>query len=394
LGFQDDRLEFEVPDDRLVGSWEGPEAMPVEDARGRLRDLLEGPMGYPPLRQNVVPGDRVVIPIDPEVPDLARVVATVAGVLREAGVESVRAISLGPMSTRRREGWPEAVPLEEHDPSGADPSSFAYLASTQQGRRIYLNRELTEADVVVPVGLLGFDAILGYKGPWSTLFPGLSNAETREDERRSPAGIGRRGTVLEESAEVSWLLGSLFHVGILPGRSGTAGVIAGEAGEIREEGIRAIDRAWTFRPEGRADLVVAGIGDPGRPSTIDDLAAGLATAAGLVRRGGKIAMLSKVEGPIGPALQRLAALDDPSRGGVKALRGAEGEPDYLAARAIAEALSWADVLLLSDLAEETVDDLAMIALGSADEARRLAAKSPSCLVVGRAERTRAEPGED
>jgi hypothetical protein len=394
LGFQDDRLEFEVPDDRLIGSWSGPEALPIEDARDRLRAVLEGPMGYPPLRQNVVPGDRVVIPIDPEVPDLPRVVAMIAEVLEEVGVESVRAISLGPIPASLREGWPESVPLEEHDPGAADPSRFAYLASTQAGRRIYLNRELTEADVVVPVGLLGFDPILGYKGPWSTLFPGLSNAETREDERRSPAGVGHRGTVLEESSEVSWLLGSLFHVGILPGGSGIAGVIAGEAGEIREEGIGVIDRAWTFRPEGRADLVVAGIGDPGRPSTIDDLAAGLATAAGLVRRGGKIAMLSKVDGPIGPALQRLAALDDPSRGGVKALRGAEGEPDYLAARAIAEALSWADVFLLSNLAEDTVDDLAMIALGSPDEASRLAAKSPSCLVVSRADRTRAEAGDD
>src|SRR5690606_33190636 len=110
--------------------------------------------------------------------------------------------------------------------------ALGYLASTKAGRRIYLNRALTEADVVVPVGALGFDPVLGYRGPWSTLFPGLSNAETQQAERRSAAGSGRRGSVLEESAEVSWLLGSLFHVGVLPGvgGSGAAGVIAGEAG--------------------------------------------------------------------------------------------------------------------------------------------------------------------
>ncbi|QDV32435.1 lactate racemase domain-containing protein [Tautonia plasticadhaerens] len=394
VGFQDDRLEFEVPDDRLVGSWDGPEPLPAEAFRDRLRLALEGPIGYPPLRQNVVPGDRVVIPIDPDVPDAPRVVTMIARELQDAGVGSIRALSLGPMPGPIRDDWPSAAPLSVHEPEGADPTTFAYLASTQQGRRIYLNRELTEADVVVPVGALGFDPVLGYKGPWSTLFPGMSNAETRQGECSSPAGVGTRGRVLEESGEVSWLLGSLFHVGVLPGSSGASGVIAGEAGAIREEGIRAIDRAWTFRPEGRADLVVAGIGSPGRPGSMDDLAAGLATAAGLVRRGGKVVVLSRVGGPLGPALRRLTGLDDPSRGGVKALRGAEAEPDYLAARSIAEALAWADVFLLSDLDEDTVDDLSMIALGSAEEARRLASKSPSCLVVNRAERTKADAGDE
>lgn len=391
--FQDDRVELEVPDDRLVGSWDGPGALAAEAFRDRLRLALEEPIGYPPLRQNVVPGDRVVIPIDPDVPDADRVVTMIARELQDAGVDSIRALSLGPMPGPTRDAWPSAAPLSVHDPEGADPTTFAYLASTQEGRRIYLNRELTEADVVVPVGALGFDPILGYKGPWSTLFPGLSNAETQQSERSSPAGIGNRGRVLAESGEVTWLLGSLFHVGVLPGSSGASGVIAGEAGQVRDEGIRAIDRAWTFRPEGRADLVVAGIGSPGRPTSMDDLAAGLATASGLVRRGGKIVVLSRVDGPLGPASRRLADLDDPSRGGVKALRGAESEPDYLTARTIAEALSWADVFLLSNLDEDTVDDLSMIALGSPEEARRLASKSPSCIVVNRAERTKAEAGD-
>ncbi|RUL88276.1 lactate racemase domain-containing protein [Tautonia sociabilis] len=389
VAFRDDRLELDVPDDRLVGSWEGPEPMEVGAFLDRLRRELDGPRGFPPLAQNVVPGDRVVLAVDSEVPELARVVATLAGVLSGAGVESIRAVGLGPIPASQRDDWPASVPLGEHDPGAADPMAMAYLASTGGGRRIYLNRELIEADVVVSVGVLGFDTVLGYRGPWSTLFPGLSNAETQASERKSPAGVGRRGSVLEESAEVSWLLGSLFHVGVLPGRSGAAGVVAGEAGAVREEGIRAIEGAWTFRPEDRADLVIAGVGDPGRPTSLDDLAAGLATAAGLVRRGGKIALLSRAGGPLGPALSRLSGLDDPARGGAKALRGLEGAPDFPAALAVADALAWADIYLLSALDDDTVDDLSMIALGSPEEARRLASVSPSCLVVSRADRTRA-----
>jgi hypothetical protein len=392
--FQDDRVAFDVSDDRLVAAWNGPEGLPLETVRDLLRRDLEAPRGYPPLRQNVVPGDRVALAIDPEVPDVSRLVAILAEVLAGAGVESIEGVGLGPLPASQRDDWPGEIGLETHAPGSENAQTMAYLASTQAGRRIYLNRTLTEADVVVPVGAIGFDEVLGYRGPWSTIFPGLSNAETQQSERDAPAGVGKRGAVLDESGEVSWLLGSLFHVGVLPGRSGAAGLIVGEAGEVRNAGIQAVDDAWTFRPESRAELVIAGIGAPGRPTRLEDLAHGLTTAAGLVRRGGKIAVLSRVEGTPGPALQRLTTLDDPARGGIKALRDAWKEPDALAALAIAEALAWADIYLLSGLDDQLVDDLAMVALGSADEARRLASSASSCLVLSQADRTRPRVIED
>ncbi len=77
-----------------------------------------------------------------------------------------------------------------HDPD--DRAQIAYLASTKEGRRVYLNRLLTDADVVVPVGRLGYDPILGFRGPWSLLFPGLSDRETLRGLRdRSRRRLGR-----------------------------------------------------------------------------------------------------------------------------------------------------------------------------------------------------------
>lgn len=396
--FQDGRLELDVDDDRLVGAWSGPAAIGPDAFLERVRRSLEQPLDFPPLGRSVVPGDRVVLPVDPAVPALGRVVGSVAEVLQAAGVEAIRAVGTGPLPASGRDDWPDSVAFEAHDPEAADPAGMAYLANTGGGRRVYLHRELTEADVVVPIGLLGFDPIVGYRGPWSTLFPGLSDAETSRSYRgRAASGgatVGERGPALDESAEVSWLLGCLFQIGVMPAASGAAGVIAGAEGPVREAGVRAIDDAWTFRPESRADLVVVGVGCAGVPSGLDDLAGALATATGLVRRGGKIAVLSKVAGPLGPAVGRLAGLDDPIRGARQALKGAEAEPDYLAALRIAEALAWADVYLLSDLDDDAVDDLAMIPLSRPEEARRLVQASPSCIVVSRAERTKAAAEED
>ena len=188
---------------------------------------------------------------------------------------------------------------------------MAYLAATKQGRRIYLNRLLTDADVVIPVGRLGYDPIMGYRGPWSVIFPELSERAAIDahrgrfrDEADEPTAA-RASASLDESFEVSWLLGSQFHVGVVPGSCGLVAVVAGRENAVRERGIASVDSAWKLDADSRAELVVVGIGGPGMPATIDDLAEGLATACRLVQHGGKIVVLSRVQGAIGPALQQL-----------------------------------------------------------------------------------------
>ena len=128
-------------------------------------------------------------------------------------------------------------------------------------------------------------------------------------------------------------------------------------------------------------------------ATIDDLAAGLATACRLVQHGGKIVVLSRVQAVAGPALRSLIDADDPKKRAA-ALRGHEGDDDYLAARKVAQALAWADVFVLSGLAPDLVDELSLVALENPEQARRLVAKSGSCSFVSHAELTRASVRED
>jgi hypothetical protein len=80
---------------------------------------------------------------------------------------------------------------------------------------------------------------------------------------------------------------------------------------------------------------------------------------------------------------------DSPREGLRALRGLEGEPDYLAASRLAESLAWADLYLLSDLDRDTVDDLSIVPLDRPEEASRLAALSESYTVLSQGDRTHA-----
>jgi hypothetical protein len=163
--------------------------------------------------------------------------------------------------------------------------------------------------------------------------------------------------------------------------------VAGTAEVVRDKGTEEVDRLWSFRPESRAELVVAGIGRPGEPSTIDDLAAGLTTASRLVQHGGKIALLCDVREAIGPSLQRLAAAGDAiTSPGV--LSGHESDRDSIAGRRLARALAWADVYLLSGLDREVVEDLSMVPVDRAEDVVRLASRAASCTFVSHAEWTR------
>ena len=394
-----ERLDFEVPDDRLVGCWQGPEAVAGPEVGPLLRAVLEGPLEFPPLRRSFVPGDRVVVAVDPETPEIVSVLGAIFEALREAEVtaDAIEVLAAGPAPLDEAREALEIPGLSwtAHDPE--DREKLAYLASTTAGRRIYLHRALTDADAVVPVGRIGFDPVLGYRGPWSVIFPGLGDLETQRAYRALatdvPPDPDRDRPTLAESAEVSWLLGCQFHVGLVPGAAGLSRVVAGLESAVRREGIRAVDALWSYRAERRAELVVVGLGRPGVPTRIDDLAAALANARRLVRRGGKIVALSRVEGPIGPALQRLAG-SDLRRSVTTALKGAEGEPDYPAARQIARALAWADVYLFGGLDDEIVDDLEMVSLGRPEEARRLVDSSDSCIVLSQADRARAEAADE
>jgi hypothetical protein len=393
VDFQDDSLEFEVPEERLVACWRGPEGIDPSVAAAAIEEALEHPRDFPPFRQMIVPGDRVAIAFDPGIPQAHAVLGAIVDVLGRSGVGSDTVTIVAPSAPL--DGTAGAVSpdgsFEVHDPD--DRARIAYLASTKQGRRVYLNRSITDADVVVPVGLLRYDPDVGYRGPWNLLFPGLSDRQTMQSLRagkgsESPdADRARQEARLEESFEVSWLLGSQFYLGIVPAVAGLLEVVAGRDAAVCAEGIASVERNWAMRSPSRAELVVAGVGGPGQAASLEDLAAALETATGLVRRGGRVVVLTRASGPIGPALQRLSTVDDPGEA-VAALRGLEEAEDYAIARRIAKAAAWADLFVASGLDPEILEGLSVAVLERPEQARRLAANAESVTFVSRAELTR------
>src|SRR5262249_30279765 len=104
-----------------------------------------------------------------------------------------------------------------HDPSSR--RNLAYLAASESGDQIMLNRMLTDADVVLSVGVRQREKATGYYGIHTALYPEFSDeltqARFRKHDRFSNNGHHRE--LRQEVNQVAWLLGANFTVQIVPG---------------------------------------------------------------------------------------------------------------------------------------------------------------------------------
>lgn len=305
---------FEFDESCEIFSFEAA-GVPIPDPAAAAYDAVSQPLGYPPLAAACVPGDRVVIAVEHDVP---HPVAVVRGVLRALGegaeVHTTVLCASSELADQLRAAFEEDVCVESHDPN--DQEHLTYLAALKDGQPLYLDRLLHECDVVVPIGALRPAASFGYGGVGSCLYPAFSSAEAQADFRRLPVSLDEQeppapswsasGDRFEQAAEAAWLLGAQFTLQVLAGKDGQVlSVLAGDCQEVQTQGVRACDSAWTFAPPSRSTLVIAGIdGDAGQ-QTWDNFARALDAAHRAAEDDADILLCTELAVPPGPALAEL-----------------------------------------------------------------------------------------
>jgi hypothetical protein len=80
------KSEFALPDALPLIECGAPHGRPLSDPVAAVRQALAKPLGFPPLRDSVVPGDRVVLALGENVPLPAALVAGAVLELIEAGI--------------------------------------------------------------------------------------------------------------------------------------------------------------------------------------------------------------------------------------------------------------------------------------------------------------------
>ena len=355
----------------------------------RCREALLNPLGYPELVRCVVPGDRVILVVDPETPFAAEIISTVWEQLQSVTDGGVLLTLLLPPD-HSGTGWQwlrdqfplhvqQQITVHVHDP--ADSSQISYIASTSGGERIYLNRLLSDADLIITVGIIAFDGLLGFRGTSSILFPTFSDLATQQSSQSQghPELTPEQQRPFREMIdEVGWLLGTQFTVQAIPGAAGLpAEILAGLPEDVMARGKELVESTWRVSVEEMVDGAVISV--PGGAFGWKQLGQALENITNIVQQGGRIVIVADLPIPEGPAATMLRRCQDPE----ELLKPLRREPtvDSVEFAQLIQALRRVRVYLLSQLPAELVEELGMIPVSDSAELQRLVATIEDCKCI-------------
>jgi len=391
------RWTVEVPPERLVTvSPSIAPSPPITQPRLAVRDAMEKPLRFDhPLRRALTPDDRVALVIDEQLPRLGELVAGVLEYLAQAGIGPA---SVTILTTPRAapSTWIDELPdefadvqTEVHHPG--DRKQLCYLSATKQGRRVYMNRTLVDADQIISLSGRRYEPLLGYAGCEASIYPAFSDDETYRVvgqpgsiEAPKPQADGIRA----EAAEIVWLLGSVIFIQVIEGEGDDIAQIAAGLLPTTEDGVRLLDERWRFRIAEPADVVLATLGgDPARQD-LASLAQVALAASRVVKPGGKIVLLSEVEAELSDGFELLRRMDEPMPALKRLLE--KKPPDLPNAFAWMTAAEKGHLYLASGLKPELVEELFATPIVSPIEVQRLIDQGGSCLLLRDAQKCLVE----
>jgi nickel-dependent lactate racemase len=373
-----------VRDADLISLPPGREMAQV-DPRAAVVAALEHPTRFEALRRALTPDDRIALVVDESLPHLPELIAGVLEYLASAGVPPSAVTAISPAGSSQP--WINELPepmadlqTEVHQPG--DRKKLSYLAATKDGRRIYLNRSLVDADQAIVLSGRGYDPLLGHAGAEGAVYPTLADSDTvrslvpKISPQTVPDGVWPEQA---EAAEVAWLLGSPFFVQVIEGAGDDiTDVIAGLA-DTTQDGIDRYDALWKSNPSELADTVVVTLtGDPARHD-FSALARAAACGARAAKEGGTVIILSEADPELGGATDVLRRCDDPP----EAVRTLFREKPADAAAAVQ--WSWsagrAKLYLASEIRPTTVEEMFATPLSGPKEVQKLLDQPGRCLII-------------
>jgi len=384
---------FDIADSKVVRGDRAPGTSKLNDPASALCAALDAPWQFPPLRRALTPDDQLAVVIDDRLPMLARLAPALLNYLSEAGVNPEAITLVSPHGSRQE--WVNDLPVslqdvrtEIHDP--ADRRHLSYLASTRKGRRIYLNRTLVDADQTIVLAGSRYDPLFGRRGGAAELFPQFSDNETiaaaanflslqSEDEGDWP--------LRAEAEEVAWLLGVPFLVQIIEGSADSIGRIVAGTVEAAAECDRLLDERWRVRFDRPAEIAVVTLNSDPKRQDFAALARAALAAARLIETDGRVVILSRARPTLGDGAIMMRDIDNP----ILATRLAREihTPDRAAVLQWLDAARRANLYLLAELPEETIESMFATPLQQARQAQRLIDVAGSVLFLEDADKALA-----
>jgi lactate racemase len=279
---------------------------PVPDETRAVYDALETPIGSPPLREIVKPGERVAVIVN----DITRLTRTdlllppIIDTLNHAGIPDRDIFIVFALGIHRRQTDDERRlilgdeifrRIRNLDHISADDANLVTLGTTSFGNRVEINREVWEADRIILTGEIMYHLIAGYSGGRKSLVPGVAGFRTTTFNHQMifdpdcRAGKLEGNPAHEDLLEACRMAEPDFLLNVVLSPDGKLiRVVAGHYEHAHREGCHTVDQVLSVEIDEPYDLIVASAG--GFPLDIDLRQAhkGLENACRALRPGGSI----------------------------------------------------------------------------------------------------------
>src|SRR5262245_40510017 len=107
-------LEVEVAQPRLVGVRRQAQSAPLADVPAAVREALEAPIDFPPLRRALTPDDHIAIYVDEGIPRLTQILTPLLEYLHTAHI-APEAITLLCHAHSANQPWVDGLPDQFQD---------------------------------------------------------------------------------------------------------------------------------------------------------------------------------------------------------------------------------------------------------------------------------------
>lgn len=408
LKYGSDHVDFRIPRRNLNLVIQPPAPKPLDDVQAALDNCVDSPIGTPPLRELIRPGDRVAVVCSDVTRLSARCDLLVPFVLRKLtswGVSESNITVIIATGTHRGQTPEERkrivgeevlkrFAVVDHD--SRDDRGCTFLGTTSRGTPVYVNRIVAEAEKVILTGGIDFHALAGYGGGRKAICPGVCSYETittnhsyslgkLEGELLSnKCGRGKLdgNPVAEDMDEVAAMVSPTFILNTIVDQD--ARVVELVGGDWRlafREGCERLRRLYAVPVPSKSDVVVVGCGGYPKDISVYQSTKALSAAVEVANEGGSVVLVSESRDGLGDRLFE-EWLSYPSVSEIaKALANGFQLPGHHALRLL-DMTTRHPTYVVSAISEEIARKMNAIKVTSVDEAiQRVRAKKGNDLSV-------------
>ena len=373
----------EVPEENLIGVLRAKPAPAIASEEEEARRALREPVGAPPLRQVVRPGEKIaVITSDITRPMPTRkVMPALLDELYAAGVKPEDITLVFALGSHRRQTDEERRRLagerawNEIRCVDCDPDDCVHLGVTSAGTPVDITRVVAEADRRICLGNVEYHYFAGYSGGAKAIMPGCSTRAAIQSNHsmmvRAEAAAGNLKTnpVRRDIEEAAALCGIDYILNVVLGEHKE--ILRAAAGDVtlaHRELCAFLDKIYLNELPQAADIVLVSQGGAPKDLNLYQTQKALDNARHAVRQGGIIILIGSCREGLGERVFEQWMTTSPSPEAMIERIGRDFQLGGHKAAAIAITLQKAKIFLVSELEDDFVRSIFLTPQPSAQAA--------------------------